>query len=119
MYRASTFANSRRADTWKDIFGRTRQPLVTDFYLGTAIFLLLNIVVGLIRLVRGPTAADRIATMQLFGTAGVATVLLLGEAAGDPAFRNVALVFALLAAMTVVAFVKRVWVPGAASTDES
>jgi multicomponent Na+:H+ antiporter subunit F len=90
------------------------------FYLGVAVFLVLNVVAGLARLVRGPTAADRIASMQLFGTAGVATILLLAEATGDATFRNVALVFALLAAMTIVVFVKRVWSPGAGPAgDES
>jgi multicomponent Na+:H+ antiporter subunit F len=93
-------------------FARSRLRMEA-FYVGGALFLLLNIVAGLVRLVRGPTAADRIASMQLFGTAGVAAILLLAEASGDPTFRNVALVFALLAAMTIIVFVKRVWIPRA------
>ena len=36
-------------------------------------------------------------------------MLLLAEASGDAALRDVALVFALLAAVTAVAFVRRAW----------
>jgi multicomponent Na+:H+ antiporter subunit F len=84
---------------------------MTTFYIGVSLFLVLNIVGGLVRLVRGPTAADRMLSVQLFGTAGVAALLLLAEAAAEPAFRDVALVFALLAALATIVFVKRVWTP--------
>jgi multicomponent Na+:H+ antiporter subunit F len=46
---------------------------------------------------------------QLFGTTAVAILLLLAEAGGSAALRDVALVFALLAAVTAVAFVRRAW----------
>lgn len=78
-------------------------------YLALAIFLLLNIAAGLVRILRGPTPADRMLAAQLFGTTGVAILLLLAEAQGKPPLRDAALVFALLAALTTVAFVKRVW----------
>lgn len=84
-------------------------------YLTLAAFLVLNIVVGLVRVLRGPTAADRMLAAQLFGTTGVATLLLLAEARHLPALRDVALVFALLAVLATVAFVKRVWYPGGGS----
>jgi multicomponent Na+:H+ antiporter subunit F len=82
---------------------------VSDFYLGVAIFLLLNILAGLVRVLRGPTPADRMLAAQLFGTTGVAILLLLAEAFGLPALRDVALVFVLLGALAAVAFVKRFW----------
>jgi multicomponent Na+:H+ antiporter subunit F len=78
-------------------------------YLALAIFLMLNIAAGLVRILRGPTPADRMLAAQLFGTTGVAILLLLAEAQALPALRDVALVFALLAALATVAFVKRVW----------
>ena len=78
-------------------------------YLGLAIFLMLNIAAGLLRILRGPSAADRMLAAQLFGTTGVAILLLLAEAQALPVLRDVALVFALLAALATVAFVKRVW----------
>jgi len=81
-----------------------------DFFLATAIFLLLTIVVGLVRVLQGPTPADRMLAAQLFGTTGVAILLLLAEAMGLPALRDVALIFILLGALATVAFVKRFWV---------
>jgi len=39
-------------------------------------------------------------------------LLLLAQALDQPPLRDVALVFALLAAVTAVAFVRRVWVAG-------
>jgi multicomponent Na+:H+ antiporter subunit F len=79
--------------------------------LGLALFLLVNLVAGLWRVLRGPTPGDRMLTAQLFGTTAVAVLLLLGEASGRAALRDVALVFALLAAVAVVAFVRRAWRP--------
>lgn len=80
-----------------------------SFYLVLALFLLLNLVAGMWRILRGPTAADRMLTAQLFGTTAVAILLLLAQAYGNAALRDVALVFALLAAVTTVAFVRRSW----------
>jgi len=78
-------------------------------YSGMALFLLLTLVAGLWRVLRGPTAADRMLAAQLFGTTAVACVLLLAQAIDQPLLRDVALVFALLAALTAVAFVRRAW----------
>ena len=78
-------------------------------YLGLALFLLLNLGAGMWRVLRGPTAADRMLAAQLFGTTAVAVLLLLAQATGNAALRDVALLFALLAAVTAVAFVRRVW----------
>jgi multicomponent Na+:H+ antiporter subunit F len=79
------------------------------FYLFLALFLLLNLSAGMWRVVRGPTAADRMLAVQLFGTTAVAVLLLLSQAQGSTAILDVALVFALLAAVTAVAFVQRAW----------
>jgi multicomponent Na+:H+ antiporter subunit F len=75
----------------------------------TCAFLLLNLATGLVRVARGPSSADRMIAAQLFGTTGVAIILLLAHAHGEPALRDVALVFALLAVVVAVAFVKRGW----------
>jgi len=79
-----------------------------------ALFLLFNLVAGMWRVLRGPTAADRMLAAQLFGTTAVAVLLLLAQASGNAALRDVALVFALLAAVTAVAFVRRAWLEGGA-----
>lgn len=74
-----------------------------------AIFLLLNLIVALVRVARGPTPADRLLAALLFGTTGSAILLLLAEAMAQPSLLDTALVFALLAAITGVAFARRAW----------
>ena len=78
-------------------------------YIALALFLLLNLAAGMWRILRGPTTADRMLAAQLFGTTAVAMLLLLAQAFDNYAIRDVALVFALLAAVTAVAFVQRAW----------
>jgi len=73
------------------------------------VFLLGNLVVGLWRALRGPTAADRMLVSQLFGTTAVAILLIQARIGADAALRDVALVFALLAAISAIAFVRRTW----------
>jgi multicomponent Na+:H+ antiporter subunit F len=80
---------------------------MNDLNLALALFLLLNLGAGLVRVLRGPSHADRMLAAQLFGTTGVATLLLLAEAQGMPALRDVALAFVLLAVLATVAFVAR------------
>jgi multicomponent Na+:H+ antiporter subunit F len=92
---------------------------MTSLYLVFALLLLLSIVLGLVRVVRGPTAADRMLAAQLFGTTGVAVVLLLGRAFAVPAYWDFALVFALLAGVTGIAFVRRNVPPPAAVDEEA
>ena len=74
---------------------------------GLALLLLLTLAGGLARVALGPTAADRMLAAQLFGTTGVGILLLFAEASGTGALRDVALVLALLAALSTVAFVRR------------
>ncbi|MBE9527241.1 MAG: pH regulation protein F [Proteobacteria bacterium] len=81
-------------------------------YLSIAIFLLLTLVAGLWRVLRGPSSADRMLAAQLFGSTAVACVLLLAQIFDAPALRDVALIFALLAAVAAIAFVRRTWVAG-------
>jgi multicomponent Na+:H+ antiporter subunit F len=77
------------------------------------LFLLANLLAGLWRALKGPTAADRLLLSQLFGTTAVAVLLLQAWHAGHEPLRDVALVFALLSAITAVAFVRRAWPGGA------
>jgi multicomponent Na+:H+ antiporter subunit F len=79
---------------------------MAEFYQGFILFLLLNIAAGLWRVFRGPARADRILAAQLFGTMGVAILVVLAEAQNIPALRDVALVFVLLAIVATAAFVK-------------
>jgi multicomponent Na+:H+ antiporter subunit F len=79
--------------------------------------LLGNIAVGFWRVLRGPEAEDRLIAAQLFGTTVVGMLLLLAEALGAPSLRYVGLVFASLAAVTIVAYV-RLEVAGAETERE-
>lgn len=82
--------------------------MIAELIITGAIFLLLlSIGLGLLRVVRGPTAADRMLTAQLFGTSGVAVFLLLAELRDEAALRHVALVYAVLAAVAVITFIRR------------
>jgi len=80
---------------------------MASYFTWLAIFLLFTMLGGLVRVVRGPKPADRMLGVQLFGSTGVAVLLLLAEAAQNDALRNVALVFVLLALLAVIAFVER------------
>jgi multicomponent Na+:H+ antiporter subunit F len=71
--------------------------------------LLLSIVGGLVRVLRGPAPADRMLATQLIGTTGAGILLLLAERDGLDAARDVALVLVLLAAMATVAFLRSDW----------
>lgn len=79
---------------------------MADFLLGAAAFVLAIVALGLLRILRGPSAADRIMAAQLLGTGGVAVLLLLAQAVPMPGVVDVALVLTLLAAFVSAAFVK-------------
>ncbi len=72
-----------------------------------AVVLMASLIAGLVRVMLGPTPADRMLAAQLIGTTGVGMLLLLSQALSRPALVDVALVFALLAAVTAVTFVQR------------
>lgn len=75
-----------------------------DFHLGIAAFLMINILLGGIRIARGPTRADRMLAAQLLTTGAVAIFLLLAEALAHPVLRTLALAFVTLATLTTIAF---------------
>lgn len=80
---------------------------MTRLCLVLALVLLVTIALGLVRVLRGPTATDSMLAAQLFGTTAVAILLLLGFATQSPVINDVALVFALLTAIAAVTFVRR------------
>jgi multicomponent Na+:H+ antiporter subunit F len=75
--------------------------------LAVAAFLLVNVLVGLARVLRRPSPAEAMLAAQLFGTTGIAILLVLAKALDAPPLRNVALVFALLAVLATATFVRR------------
>jgi multicomponent Na+:H+ antiporter subunit F len=85
---------------------------MTGLELPVALFLLANLVATLIRAARGPTPADRMLTALLFGSCGAGILALLGQAGGGSPFVDAALVLALLAGVSGVAFARRAWSRG-------
>lgn len=79
---------------------------MTAFFTAMALFLLMNLGLGVVRILRGPAPVDRMMAAQLFGTTGVAILLLLSRALDDPSLYKMALVFGLLSGLAVIAFVK-------------
>ncbi len=71
-----------------------------------AIVLLVSILAGLWRIWRGPTRADRLLAVQLFGTSGAAVLMLLAHTQRQPPLLDAALVLALLAAVLSIALVQ-------------
>jgi len=76
-----------------------------EFLLGAAAFVVAMVALGLGRILRGPSDADRMMAAQLLGTGGVAALLLVSMATGMPAAVDVALVLALVSALASAAFV--------------
>lgn len=91
---------------------------MSEFFLAIAVVLLLTIVAGLTRIMRGPTSGDRMLAAQLFGTTGVATMLLLAFAGKAPRLLDLALVFSVLAAVVGIAFALRGWPAGNSGSED-
>lgn len=81
---------------------------MTSWMLFIATGLLVTVAVALWRIARGPERGDRMMAAQLVGTSGIAIVLLLAVAGTDWAMLDVAIVLALLAALSVIAYAKSV-----------
>jgi multicomponent Na+:H+ antiporter subunit F len=77
-----------------------------------AVVIIMTVALGLYRIERGPTGADRMLSSMLFGTSGIALTLVLSAIADMPSLLDMALVFSVLTSITTVAFVKRAWGAG-------
>ena len=88
-------------------------------YLALASLIMVSFAGGALRVVRGPSRADRMMGAQLFGTTAAGIAVVLAAAMDAWVLVDVALVFAALAAMTVVAFVQRAPVVDDSTADES
>jgi multicomponent Na+:H+ antiporter subunit F len=80
---------------------------MTEFLTAAVGFILAMLALGLVSILRGQGDADRMMSMQLIGTGGIAALLLLGTVTGVPAAVDVALILALLATFASIAFVKK------------
>jgi len=82
---------------------------MTAFFTAAAAFLFLTMIAGLWRVFQGPDPGDRLMAVQLFGTTAAAIMLLLAENDEGAGLRFLALVFAALAVVVVVAYVRLAW----------
>jgi len=80
-----------------------------NIYGLVSIFLMLNLLAGLFRIYAGPTPADRLLAAQLLGTTGTAVLLVMSTWLHQRALVDAAMIFAVLAAVTLIAFVCRLW----------
>lgn len=82
---------------------------MNGIYIFFATSILITVIVGLFRVFTGPTRADRMLAAQLCGTASVAIFALLARAFQEPFLYDLAMVFAILAAVSSIAFVRLTW----------
>ncbi len=69
--------------------------------------LLVTLLLGLLRALRGPDLEDRLMSVLLFGTGGVAMLMLMSVLLAMPALIDVALILALLGAVAAAAMTRR------------
>jgi multicomponent Na+:H+ antiporter subunit F len=74
-------------------------------YFSAAVFVLAMVGLGLFRVLKGPSATDRMMAAQLIGSGGVAVLLLLSFAMDLPAVIDAALMLAILAVFASAGFV--------------
>jgi len=79
---------------------------MNTFLMSAAGAILLTVAVGLVRVLYGPTSADRMMSAQLLGTGGIAGMLLLAYASQIPAVVDVALALAVVSGFVGIAFTR-------------
>ena len=84
---------------------------MNELWWTIALILLLTIVVGVVYVTTRRGGVDSMLAVLLFGTTGVALVLVLGRTVGLARAEDIALALALLAPVSGVALVLRGW-PG-------
>ena len=72
-------------------------------FAAAAIAIMVTMALALIRAVKGPTVYDRILAANMFGTKAVLMIAVLGFLAGRPEFLDIALVYALINFVGVLA----------------
>jgi multicomponent Na+:H+ antiporter subunit F len=92
---------------------------MTNILLADAVFILFMVAIGLFRVLSGPGDADRAMAAQLFGSGGIASLLLVALATAVPGVEDVALGLALLAAFASAAFVNAITPAGDNSESTS
>jgi multicomponent Na+:H+ antiporter subunit F len=80
--------------------------LIEHILLGAALGFVLTSLVGVYRIVRGPTMPDRVIAINVVGSNVVVVIALLAAAIGEPGALDIALVYALLNFLLSIAISK-------------
>jgi multicomponent Na+:H+ antiporter subunit F len=75
-------------------------------FAAAATAILATMVMALIRALRGPTVYDRILAANMVGTKAMLLIAVLGFLTGRPEFLDIALVYALINFIGVIAIMK-------------
>lgn len=75
-------------------------------FAAAAIAILVTMAMALIRAFMGPTLYDRVLAVNMFGTKTVLIIAVLGFLMGRPDFLDIALVYALINFIGVIALLK-------------
>lgn len=75
-------------------------------FIAAALAILITMVLAIIRAFTGPTVYDRILAVNMFGTKTVLIIAVLGFLTGRPDFLDIALVYALINFIGVIAVLK-------------
>jgi multicomponent Na+:H+ antiporter subunit F len=75
-------------------------------FAATAIAILLIMAMALARALLGPTVYDRILAVNMFGTKTVLLIAVYGFLDGRPEFLDIALVYALIGFVSMIAVLK-------------
>jgi len=68
--------------------------------------LMLSIIMAIIRVIKGPTAPDRIVGLDTINTIVIASMIIFGVAAGSVIYIDVAIVYALLSYISTLFIAK-------------
>jgi len=78
---------------------------MNEVLLSAAGLIMLAVAIGLAHILRASDDVERLMSVQLLGTGGIAALLLIAYATNVPGVEDVALGLALLAALATIAFV--------------
>ena len=83
-----------------------RRMIEFETYMIVLAFLILSIVMAIIRVIRGPTAPDRVVGLDTINTVVISIMVVAGAAYNEVIFIDVAIVYALLSYISTLFIAK-------------
>lgn len=77
-----------------------------ESYMIVLVFLALSIFIAIIRVIRGPTAPDRVVGLDTINTIVISSMVLFGAAYNEAIYIDVAIVYALLSFISTLFIAK-------------